>query len=163
DQGTGIIEEHFLRHPGEVIEGRLDAIKPGRLPLMLESPHEEPPRIAERRHKQVEPHALAADRHPRLAEVDLQLMPRRCLKTKRRPRPRPQRLPQGCNRPLDRPQADFEPLLAIEILAHDVGVATMLAKPLPQPLLQTIELLRPPRRPVAHIAPSRQITANRPT
>jgi hypothetical protein len=48
--------------------------------------HVGPPRVAERRQEQVDPHALAADRHPRLAEVDLQLPPRWCLEAQRRPR-----------------------------------------------------------------------------
>ena len=78
-----------------------------------------PARIAQRRHKQVDPHALAGDRHPRLAEVDLQLMTGRRLEAQRRPRLGPQRLAQSRHRPLDRAQAHRQPSLAQQILAHD--------------------------------------------
>jgi len=59
-----------------------------------EGAHENPPGIAKRRHEQIKPHPLAADRNPRLAEIDLQLMARRRLEAQRRPRFRPQRLAQ---------------------------------------------------------------------
>jgi hypothetical protein len=81
DQRAGVVEEHLLWHPAVVVEGRLDPVKPSRLLLMPERPLEQPPRIAKGGYEQVEPHQFPADRHPRLAEIDLQLMPRRRLKT----------------------------------------------------------------------------------
>ena len=44
----------------------------GSRPLSLHT--ETAPRVAQRRHEQMQPHVLAADRHPRLAEVDLRLV-----------------------------------------------------------------------------------------
>jgi hypothetical protein len=44
------------------------------------------PRVAQRRPEQMQPHVLAADRHPRLAEVDLQLAARRRLEARLVPR-----------------------------------------------------------------------------
>ena len=145
DQRARIVEKHLLRRSAEVAEGCLHPLQPSRLPLVPEGAHENPPGIAKRRHEQIEPHALAADRRPRLAEIDLQLMPRRRLEAQRRPRLRPQRLAQPPHRPLDRAQAHRQPFLARQVLAHDVGVAAMSAKPLRQPLLKPVELLRPPR------------------
>jgi hypothetical protein len=98
-----------------------------------------PARIAQCRHEQVDPHALTGDRHPPLAEVDLQLMPRRRFKPQGRPRLGLQRLAQPGDRPLDRTQAHRQPFLAPQILAHDVGVAAMPPKPLGQPVLKPLQ------------------------
>lgn len=43
-------------------EGALDAVEPGRPPLVPERPHIRPARIAERGHEQEDPFALAGDR-----------------------------------------------------------------------------------------------------
>ncbi len=139
DQRPGVVEQHLARHPAEVPERRLDAVEPGRLPVVAEGLDEYPARIAQRRHEQVDPHALAGDRHPRLAEVDLQLMTGRRLEAQRRPRLGPQRLAQSRRRPLDRAQAHRPPSLAQQILAHDVGVASMPPEPFSQPVLKPLQ------------------------
>src|SRR6266853_6905232 len=79
DQRPRIVEQHLLRHPAKPAERAFHAVEPGRLPLMPERPHKWPPRIAQCRYEQMHPHRVAADRHPRLAKVDLQLLARRRL------------------------------------------------------------------------------------
>ena len=122
--------------------------------------------MAERRHEQVDPHPLAADRHPRLAEVDLQLPSRRRLEAQRRPRLGRELAPIGLHRPLHGAQADLDPPLALEILAHDIRVAPVSVEPLTQPLLQPIELVATPRTgkrlPAARrdVAPHRRAAAS---
>ena len=129
-QRPGVVEQHLLGNATEVAKRRLDPVEPGRLPLVPERLHIGPPRVAERRHEQVDPHPLPADRHPRLAEVDLQLPPRWCLEPQRRPRLGREFPPVGLHRPLHGAQADLDPPLALEILAHDIGVAPVPVEPL---------------------------------
>jgi hypothetical protein len=81
-----IVEQHLLGNPAEVRECALDAGKPTLLALVAKWPNIEPPRVAQCRHKQVDLHFLVADRHLTLAEIDLQLLARRCLKANRRAR-----------------------------------------------------------------------------
>jgi hypothetical protein len=161
DQGAGIVEQHLLRHAAEVAERRLDPVEPGRLALVPERTDKTAPRIAQRRHEQVHPDALAADRNPRLAEIDLQLTAGRRLKSHRHPCLGHERLPQRRDCPLDRAQADHNALLARQVLANDIGIAAVPAKPLGEPVLQPIQGLPTPRRPVARPAPGRDIAPNR--
>jgi len=63
-------------------------------------------RVTEGRYEQVDPHLFIADRRPALAEIDLQLPPRRRLEAHRRQRLRRELTPQVRHRPLGRPQAD---------------------------------------------------------
>ena len=86
DEPAIIVEQHLLGNPAEVTEGALHASKPTLLALVAERPDIEPPRIAQRRHKQVHLDVLVADHCSALAEVDLQLLARRRLKADRRPR-----------------------------------------------------------------------------
>jgi hypothetical protein len=51
DQRPGIVEQHLPRHPGKVPECAVQAVKPGRLPLMPEGPDKRTPRVAQCRHK----------------------------------------------------------------------------------------------------------------
>ena len=92
DQCPRIVEQHLLRHPAKALERALHAVEPGRLPLVPEGPDKRPSRVAQRRHKQVHPHPLAADRHRDPAKVDLQLLARRRLEPQTGPRLGLQRL-----------------------------------------------------------------------
>jgi hypothetical protein len=92
DQCPRIVEQHLLRHPAKALERALHAVEPGRLPLVPEGPNKWPPRVAQGRYKQMDPHPLAADRHRGPAEVDLQLLARRRLKPQAGPRLGLQRL-----------------------------------------------------------------------
>jgi hypothetical protein len=87
----------------------------------------------------VNPHRLAADLHSRLAEVDLQLSPRRRLEAHRRPSLRPQILATPRHRPLYRAQADDQTKLRSQVLAHHVGVPPVPKQPLGQPFLPPIQ------------------------
>jgi hypothetical protein len=111
DQRLGIVEQHLLGQAAEMPERALQPLEPGRLPLVPEGAGIDPARVAEGRHEQVDPHLLVADRHPALAEVDLQLPPRRRLEAHRRQRLRRELAPQVRHRPLDRAQADDNPQL----------------------------------------------------
>ena len=73
DQRLGIVEQDLAGYPAKVPEGRLQTLEPSRLPLVPKRGHETAARVAQRRHEQVDPHPLAADRHQGRAEVDLQL------------------------------------------------------------------------------------------
>ena len=109
----------------------------------------QPARVAQRCHKQVHPHPLATDPHPRVAEVDLHLMAGGRLK------------PHGCahlcfqlpapavHPQLDRAQPDDDPKFTRQLLAHHVRVAAMPEEALPQPFVQAIE-----RRPAHGLAES---------
>jgi len=161
DQRPGAVEQHFARHPAKVAKRPLNPLEPRRLPLVAKGLHKDPARIAQRRHKQIDAHALAADRDPGLAEIDLQLVARRCLKTQRRPRLGAQLPAQMRHRPLYRAQAYRKAVLALEILAHDVGIAAVPAKPRGQPIGKPTKRLRTARRAVAHPTFRRQIASHR--
>jgi hypothetical protein len=83
----------------------------------------------------VDAHALASNGRAHLAKIDLQLMTRWGLKTHRRPRLGPQFLAQMRHAPFHCAQADLNAVLALEILAHDIGIAAVAAKSLGQPVL----------------------------
>jgi hypothetical protein len=82
--------------------------------------------------------------------------PRLTLEPKRGPRLGRELLPVALHRPLDRAQADGDAVLALEILANDIGIASVPVKALPQPGLQPVELARPPRHGERSPAASRQ-------
>jgi hypothetical protein len=52
-------------------------------------------------------------------------------------------------------------VLAFEILAHDISIAAVTAKPLSQPSLKPVQRLRPVRRAVIYPALGRQIAPHR--
>src|SRR3546814_10445403 len=68
---------------------------------------------------------LVPDPHPRLAEVDLQLMARRRLEPNRRPRRRLQLATPTRNTALDMAKAHRDPMFGRQLLAHHVGVAAV--------------------------------------
>ncbi len=111
DQGPRIVEQHLLGRAAERRERALDAGKPALLRLAATRPHMQPPRETECRHEQGGPYRHTADQNPTLAEVDLQLPPRRRLEPHRRARLGRQPLPQCCAGPLDRAQAQGDPQL----------------------------------------------------
>ncbi len=88
-----------------------------------------PPRVAERRHEHERLDLSTADLDQVLAEVDLQLPPRRRLESRRCEGLGLQRLPIGLNRALQRPPADGQTLLGKQLLAHHVGIAAMPDEP----------------------------------
>jgi len=69
-----------------VTESTLHTGKPTLLALVAKRPDIEPPRVAQRRDKQIHLDVLVADHCPALAKVDLQLLARRRLETNRRAR-----------------------------------------------------------------------------
>jgi len=79
---------------------------------------------------------LAGDRHAHAAEVVLQLMTGRCLEANRRQRLGEQLAAQVRHGPLDAAQANANAVLALQILAHDVGVAAVLHEAFGKPCLQ---------------------------
>ena len=118
-------------------------------------------RVAQGRHKQMQPHPLAADRRRGRAKVDLQLLARRCFKPQAGSRFGLQCLAQRRCRALHRAQRHGQPMLTQQVLAHHIAVAAVLPEALLQPLLEPIEPPLAPRwanrRPVAR----RQITLHR--
>ena len=161
DQRPGVVQQQALRHAAEVRECRLDAPQPAALALIVEGHDEIAPRVAQGRHEQVHPHHLAADHDPLLAEVDLQLLTRRGLKTHRRPRLGGQLTTPWRHRALDRAQRDLDLLLGQQLLTKHLGVAAVTPKALPQPLLQARQPRAPLGTAVRHPAPSGQVTLNR--
>src|SRR5262249_60202524 len=118
---TGAHPAIFVDHPppgtpAEVTEGTLHTSKPTLLALVTEWPDIEPPRIAQRRHKQVHLHVLVTDHCSALAEVDLQLLAGRRLKADRCSRFRFQFAPQMTHLALDRPHRHTDPLLAFKLM-----------------------------------------------
>ena len=115
--------------------------------------------MAERRNEEERLDLDAADLDQALAEIDLKLPARRRLEPDAGQRLRLQGLPQGLNRPLQRPQAHAQRLLRQEILANDAGVAAMPKKALAQPNLVSIERLGPPGRKETAARPPSQRSA----
>jgi hypothetical protein len=103
-QRPRIVEQHLLRHPGKALERPLHPVKPRRLPLVPKGADKRPSRIAQGRHKQMQPHPLTADRRRGRAKVDLQLPARRGFKPQAGSRLGLQRLAQRRRRALHRPQ-----------------------------------------------------------
>ena len=148
DERPGVVQQQLARHAAEVAEGALDPVQPRRLPLVPEGADVHPARVAQRGDEQVDPHRLLADPHRPLAEVDLQLPPRRRLEADRGQRFRRELAPQVGHRPLDRAQADRDAQLGRELLAHHVGVAPVPPEPLSQPRPVPGQQPRPRRRAV---------------
>jgi hypothetical protein len=161
DQPAIIVEQHLFGNPAEVSKRALDTGKPTLLPLVAERPDMEPLRVAQRGHKQVHLYILAADRHPALAEIDLQLLARRCLKANRRPRFRLQFPAQVRHRPFDSPQGQPNPLLLLQLLANHIGIARMTAETFAYPILKTSQGPRTATAAMRQPAAGRQIPAHR--
>src|SRR3954452_15734925 len=132
DQRLGVVEQDLLGQAVEV-EGAFQSFKPSRLALMAERLNVNAARIAKGGGKQVNPHARVADHHPALAEVDLQLTPRRRLEACGRQRFRREFTPQVRDRAFNRAQADGQAQLNCQLLTQYVSVAAVTAEPLRQP------------------------------
>src|SRR3546814_18058866 len=79
DQCPGVIQQHLDRDTTEQQESFLHPGEPVGLAFPQRRPDMDPSRVAERGDEQMDPQSLVPDPHPRLAEVDLQLMARRRL------------------------------------------------------------------------------------
>jgi hypothetical protein len=145
DQCLRIIEQHFRRNPAEPQERPFHAFKPVGLALPERGANVQPPRVAQRRHEQMHPHPLAADPHPRVAKVDLQLPARRRLEPHRRALLRLQLPTPALHPKLHRAKPNHDPMFARQLLAHYVRVAAMPEKPFPQPIIQTVKRSSPHR------------------
>ena len=110
---------------------------------MPEDPDMAAARVAERGDEEVELLRDAGDQDAPLAEVDLQLLAGRGLESHRRPRLGAERLAQRRDRALYGAQRDGDPVLALQVLAHDVGVAVLLAEALGHPVGERVQRLRP--------------------
>ena len=112
DQRLRIIDQNFRRNAPEPQERAFHPFEPVRLALPLRGPDMHPARIAKCPDKHMNPHPLAADPDPRIAEVDLHLMTGSRLEADRRPLLRFQ-LPAPMPHPkFYRAQADDDPMLA---------------------------------------------------
>jgi len=156
-----IVEQHLFGNPAKVPEGALDTGEPTLLALVAKRPDIKPPRIAQGRYEQVHLHLFVADRHPTLAEIDLQLLARRRLKADSRKRLRLQSATQRRYFPLDRPQAQSDPLLALELLSNYIGVASMPAEPFRHPFIEPGQRPRPTPSAIRYPTALRQISAHR--
>ena len=146
DQRLGSVEQNVARHAAERPEGALQSIEPTFLPLVTIRPHMQPARVAEGRDEEKDFDRDAIDLNPAFTKVDLQLLTRMGLKPHRRTRCGNQLAPQRSRRTLDRSQADNKTFLRGQVLANHIGIAGMAAKPLGNPVRQTVQLLRPGRR-----------------
>ncbi len=133
DQRAGIVEQHLGGHSAKGQEGALHPLEPVGLPLPQGWANVHPPREAERRDEQMGAQLRVTDPYPRLAEVDLQLSPRRRLEPHRRACLRLQLPPPARNPPLDMPQADHHTVFGGKLLADDIGIAGVAEEPLAQP------------------------------
>jgi len=134
DQRLGVVEQQLVRHAAEVVEGVFQALQPRRLALVQEHAHVAAAAVAERRHEEVNALDLLADGHAGAAEVDLQLLAGRGLEAYGGERFGAQRPAQRLDRALHGAKTDRDAELALEVLAHDVGVAAVSAQSLRQPL-----------------------------
>jgi hypothetical protein len=160
-QGPGVVEQDLLGHAPERPEGALQPLEPVLLALAAERAHVQPARVAEGGDEQEDPDRLAGDLDPPLAEVDLELPARRGLEAHRGARLRRQLAAQGRHRPLDRAQADADPVLGQQLLPDHVRVAPVPPEPLREPDLQPVQRLGPARRPVGRPATLGQVPAHR--
>src|SRR5271166_6012080 len=160
-QGPRIVEQHLLGHPAKLGEVALQADKPALLALIAERSHMQPPRIAERRDKQERLDLAAGDLDQALAKVDLELLARRRLKARRRPRLRRELPTIRLNRSLDRAQADDDALLGSQLLADHVRIAAMAGKALLKPAFLSAELLASRRLAVRPPAARLQVALHR--
>ena len=97
------------------------------------------PRVAQRRHKQVDLDPFLAGPDLRVAEVDLQLMPRARFKAHRRLPPCPQLSPPRLNPQLHRAQTNHNSMFAGQFLADHIGIAVVPEEPFSQPVFQSIK------------------------
>ncbi len=88
---------------------------------------------------------LVADPHPRLAEVDLQLLPRRRLEPHCRASLRLQFTPPARDPAFDVAKTEHHPMFGRQFLTDDVGVAAVSEEPLTQPILKPIQRRAPHR------------------
>jgi hypothetical protein len=139
DERAGIVEQDFLRHAPEPEEARLQPLEPVLLALAKRRADVHAPRVAERGDEEMHPHPLLADPDPGLAEVDLQLLAGTGLEAHRGAPLGLQLPPPALDPLLHRTQADPDPVLALQLLANDVGVPAVAEEPLAEPILQTIE------------------------
>lgn len=146
DQGARIVHQNVLRHPAERHKGALKPREPTRLLLMPKRANMQASRVSQRCDEDEDLHADAADRHQTLTEVDLKLAPRRRLEADAGQCLGLERLTEGTNCALQRPQAYREPFLGQQVLPQNVGVSTMPKEPLTQPILMAIQSLRTDRR-----------------
>src|SRR3546814_8156273 len=110
DQCPGVIQQHLDRDTTEQQESFLHPGEPVGLAFPQRRPDMDPSRVAERGDEQMDPQSLVPDPHPRLAEVDLQLMARRRLEPNRRPRRRLQLATPTRNTALDMAKAHRDPM-----------------------------------------------------
>jgi hypothetical protein len=87
--------------------------------LAQERSHVDPSRIAEHGDEEVHAHLSLGDEHASLAEVDLELVARRCLEANRRNLSRTTSLSVRRDRPLQRAQLDCDPSLAEKLPRND--------------------------------------------
>src|SRR5690606_5259534 len=139
DQCPGIVNEQRLRPASEVGKGRLNAGKPGTLPLVTECAHEIAARIAQRRHEQEDPFGLPFDAHTALPEIDLHLLARCRFETHRGAPLRLQLLAKGLAGTLYRAQPDDNAQFLLQLLTHHIAIAAMLDRPLTQPGFMTVQ------------------------
>ena len=132
-QRSRVVHQHLLRHTAPVAEPLLQALEPVVLLLAAEGPHQQPPGEPQRQHAQVHPHPLAGDPHHALTKIRLQLLARWRLKPHRRQCRVAQLPPPGLHRTFHRSQAHRDPLLALQLLTHHIGIAAMGQEPFPQP------------------------------
>jgi hypothetical protein len=142
DQRLGIVEQNLARHTAERTERTLHAVEPVVLLLMAIGTHMQTARITERGHEQKRFHRHAADLHPALTEVDLQLFARLRLKADCRSNGGDQLSPQRCNRAFYRAQADHDILLSRQLLPQHIRVASVTMESLAQPIRQAVQSLR---------------------
>jgi CubicO group peptidase (beta-lactamase class C family) len=88
-------------------------------------------------------------------------MPGTSLKANRRALLRLQLPPPGLNPKLDRSQPNYDPVLARQLLTHDIGVAAMPEEALAQPVVEPIERRLALRLRERHRAAGTQIAPHR--
>lgn len=144
DQRPGVVDEQLERHAAEVMEGTLDGIEPRALALMGEGAHVDAAGVAEGQHAQLRDDAFAGDGGPGGGEVDLELASGRRLEAHGGPGFGFEALADGLHRALDGAQRDADAQLVGELLAHDLGVASVLDEPVGEPVAEVIEGFGPP-------------------
>jgi hypothetical protein len=160
DEPAIIVEQHLFGNSAKVAESAFDTGKPTLLALVAKRLDIEPPRVAQRRYEQINLHIVVADHRPTLAKVDLQLLAGRRLEADRRARLCLQFASQVTHLALDRPQAQPDPLVPLELLANHIGVAGMPAETLRNPILKPGQRPRPTATAIRYPAARRQISAN---
>lgn len=118
-------------------------------------------RIAKRPDKHMDPHPLAADPYPRVAEVDLHLMTRRRLEAHRRQLLRFLLAPPLSNPKFYRAQPVDDAMLALQLLPNDVRIPVVAKETLPKPIVQTIKCCPKHGLAIRYNATFTQLSANR--